>query len=398
MATVFRQYLQDNHGKCPNNAHLLVDYSKHHSNFKSMEWIDAHLLIEHYMLYGRILPSDGDSDDNNEDIDLSRSETTISILSNAKPTHVRSIHHLLQHHDIHFKRSLDQHSYTTLQTQSTECHTSKTDTETLKRSVSHLIIHPQKYPTRQRRESQIVEPCCSFVDVIGLLCCTILLAVGGYVVLMMGLRQYLHSIEYSIQGQCICMESQLNCDDNVCGNEVKYNHLWRIYNDSICSDIQSKASDYRFTTSNDETVYDTGAVIKCFTNNKCDEIYVTMEDHEWSTVLYIYIGSIICVIGLCCCIGSLLCYCKLCQTNKVLHCVYCKECRDYCSGRDEKMWYFKQSSVMDEQQQQLDCVMRYYCRIYGVELDGKEMDLMAQYYHGVRDSIEGAPTILNIIF
>eukprot|EP01084_Bolivina_argentea_P020439 38005_1 len=62
MASVLRKYLQD-HGDCPTNAHILVEYSKHDSHLKTLQWLDAHILIENYMIHDKIIGSDSDTND-----------------------------------------------------------------------------------------------------------------------------------------------------------------------------------------------------------------------------------------------------------------------------------------------------------------------------------------------
>eukprot|EP01084_Bolivina_argentea_P093215 167669_1 len=108
MSQVFRQYLQEHDGECPYNAHILVNYSRKHSNLKTLQWMDAHLLIEHYMIHDSILDFESDCDTENDEYDreeskysqVTESYTTISKLSN--------INNKLNRHLIH-NRSQQRH-------------------------------------------------------------------------------------------------------------------------------------------------------------------------------------------------------------------------------------------------------------------------------------------------
>eukprot|EP01084_Bolivina_argentea_P214971 364917_1 len=63
MASVLRKYLEGHDEKCPTNAHILVEYSKQNSHLKTLQWMDAHVLIENYMIHGKIIGSDNDTID-----------------------------------------------------------------------------------------------------------------------------------------------------------------------------------------------------------------------------------------------------------------------------------------------------------------------------------------------
>ena len=76
--------------------------------------------------------------------------------------------------------------------------------------TNHQLLYPQKYPTRERRESQVTEPCISCVDVVVLCFCTLLIAVVGYLIFMVGAAHYLHGLEYSVKGQCQCIDSEVD--------------------------------------------------------------------------------------------------------------------------------------------------------------------------------------------
>ena len=96
----------------------------------------------------------------------------------------------------------------------------------------------------------VTQPCCSGLDVVALCCCGVVVAVAAYLVLMLGVRHYEHALEYSVRGQCECVESPASA---LFSQDKDYAHKWRIFNASLCAERLS--ADFRFETRHDSQVY-----------------------------------------------------------------------------------------------------------------------------------------------
>ena len=157
--------------------------------------------------------------------------------------------------------------------------------------TNHQLLYPQKYPTRERRESQVTEPCISCVDVVVLCFCTLLIAVVGYLIFMVGAAHYLHGLEYSVKGQCQCIDSEV---DGVEGSHhlITTSYRWRIWNDTICKG--RKDANYTFFVDHMVADYEVGSVHDCFTNDECDAVHIEVEDHRSKSALSLCSRGCVC--------------------------------------------------------------------------------------------------------
>ena len=71
-----------------------------------------------------------------------------------------------------------------------------------------------------------IVPCCSGLDVVALCYCGMVVAVAAYLVLMLGVWHYEHAQEYSVRGQCVCVESPALA---LFSQDKDYAHKWRIF-------------------------------------------------------------------------------------------------------------------------------------------------------------------------
>ena len=406
MATVFRRYLDENDGQCPTNAHVLVNYSKQQTDLKTMKWIDAHLIIEHYMLHNEILPSDSDSDEDSDDSYSNHQNTNIinnnnntdNSNNNNKNNNNNRIQNYLNHHVNNIKRSISHRmiSYKTLNDiqddNDDDDRVNNKEKSTLSRretpfgiqqdpiisrqESNHFLFNAQSYPTRERRESQVTDPCFRVCDILILFCCTTITLCVGIFVLMIGINKYEYHKQYSIDGKCKCIDTNI---DN------KYQHKWIIYNNSfnyICNNYDSFINNKTFITTNDETIYEYGSIHDCFTNQQCDKFYVNnIDNHQSMGTIYLYSGSIVLIIGICCFIMTFLCYCKICKTSKFIHCQYCSDCLEYCSGKDATNFYDEQDDILRKQQKRLEYILSYQTRKCRIQLTQIEIDIISKYYH-----------------
>ena len=64
------------------------------------------------------------------------------------------------------------------------------------------------------------------LDVVALCYCGMVVAVAAYLVLMLGVWHYEHAQEYSVRGQCVCVESPALA---LFSQDKDYAHKWRIF-------------------------------------------------------------------------------------------------------------------------------------------------------------------------